>query len=63
MKRSRSPYGNTAKRKRALAWMAERGITQPRALYPCVLRLEHPRTIKPLYMQVAGRAKRLTSVS
>lgn len=34
MKRSRNPYNNTAKRKRALAWMAARGITQPRALYP-----------------------------
>lgn len=30
MKRTRNPYGNTAKRKKALAWMATNGITQPR---------------------------------
>lgn len=42
MKRSRSPYGNTAKRKRALAWMAERGITQPRALYPQIRQPPEP---------------------
>ena len=30
MKRTRNPYSNTAKRKAALAWMAARGITQPR---------------------------------
>lgn len=36
MKRRANPYGNTRKRKAALAWLAERGITQPRALYPQV---------------------------
>ena len=37
MKRIRNPYANTAKRKAALAWLASRGITQPRPLYPPVL--------------------------
>jgi hypothetical protein len=32
--KTRNPYGNTKKRKAALAWMAARGITQPRATYP-----------------------------
>jgi hypothetical protein len=32
----RNPYGNTKRRKAALAWMAEQGITQPRPLYPTV---------------------------
>ena len=27
---SRNPYDNTSKRRAALAWMATRGITQPR---------------------------------
>lgn len=38
MRTPRNPYrtGN-AKRKAALAWLAERGITQPRPLYPPVL--------------------------
>lgn len=30
MKRTRNPYSNTKKRKEALAWLAARGITQPR---------------------------------
>lgn len=29
-----NPYSNTKKRKAALKWMATRGITQVRALYP-----------------------------
>lgn len=60
MKRSRSPYGNTAKRKRALAWMAARGITQPRALYPAIAR-----TQQYVGLQFANRERpaRLTSVS
>lgn len=33
-KRTRNPYGNTKKRKAALAWLAAKGITQPRPLYP-----------------------------
>jgi hypothetical protein len=32
MKHSRNPYGNTKKRKAALAWMAARGIDQPRGV-------------------------------
>ena len=32
--RVRNPYGNTSKRKAALAWLAARGITQPRAVHP-----------------------------
>jgi hypothetical protein len=42
VKRSRSPYGNTKKRKAALAWMAARGITQPRALYPQIRQAPEP---------------------
>jgi hypothetical protein len=33
MKRQRNPYGNTKRRKAALAWMVARGITQPVSLY------------------------------
>jgi hypothetical protein len=42
MKRSRNPYGNTKKRKAALAWMTDRGITQPRALYPQIRNAPEP---------------------
>jgi hypothetical protein len=39
----RNPYGNTAKRKAALAYLAARGITQPRALYPVpAIAVPHP---------------------
>ena len=37
MSKIRNPYSNTKKRKEALAWLAARGITQPRALYPTPL--------------------------
>lgn len=32
MKRTRNPYSNTRKRMDALAWMAARGIDQPRGI-------------------------------
>jgi hypothetical protein len=32
MKKSRNPYGNTKRRKAALAWMATQGIDQPRGI-------------------------------
>jgi hypothetical protein len=40
--KTRNPYNMTRKRKAALAWMAARGITQPRALYPNPLTLPTP---------------------
>jgi hypothetical protein len=35
-RKTRNPYGNTKKRKAALAWMLSKGITQPRPLWPCL---------------------------
>jgi len=32
--KTRNPYGNTRKRRAALAFLKSKGITQPRALYP-----------------------------
>ena len=43
--KTRNPYNMTRKRKAALAWMAARGITQPRALYPQIR--EAPDPINP----------------
>lgn len=65
MKRRANPYGNTRKRKAALAFMAERGITQPRALYPAArhVDVEAVQARAVPYIQFDGRARRLTSVS
>jgi hypothetical protein len=37
MKQSRNPYSNTKRRKAALAFLASKGITQPRGLYRTVI--------------------------
>jgi len=41
--KTRNPYSNTKKRKAALAFLAERGITQPRALYPAARHVDADR--------------------
>lgn len=55
MKHSRNPYNNTAKRKRALAWLAERGITQPRALYPQIRQAPEPVSAHKIVMVRGAR--------
>jgi len=40
--KTRNPYGNTKKRRAALAFLAVRGIMQPRALYPAARHVDAP---------------------
>ena len=56
MKTTRNPYSNTKKRKAALAFLATRGITQPRATYPAARHVD-PKAVK------LAVARRLTLVS
>jgi hypothetical protein len=57
MKKSRNPYGNTKKRKAALAFLADRGINQPRALYSAARHVDADR------VKLIAQRRTLTLVS
>lgn len=56
MKQTRNPYGNTRKRKAALAYLKARNITQPRATYPAARFVDS-------YIVKGRAARRLSLVS
>lgn len=47
MKRSRNPYADTKRRRAALAYLAARGLTQVRPVYPAYAEIEITRLPQP----------------